>query len=108
MIQRYRTHLAFLFMALLLIIVGIGQSWSVSIGIFNLCIISAIMAMGVNLQWGYAGLFNAGVMGFTALGGLVAVLISHQPIYEAWSVGGIGILISLLIVIVASFFIFSV
>ena len=90
MIQRYRTHLAFSFMALLLIIVGIGQSWSVSIGIFNLCIISAIMAMGVNLQWGYAGLFNAGVMGFTALGGLVAVLISHQPIYEAWSVGGTG------------------
>ena len=105
MIQRYRTHLAFSFMALLLIIVGIGQSWSVSIGIFNLCIISAIMAMGVNLQWGYAGLFNAGVMGFTALGGRVAVHISHQPTYVAWSVVGTGVLISLLIVIVSSLFI---
>ena len=28
------------------------------------------MAMGVNLQWGYAGLFNVGVMGFAAVGGL--------------------------------------
>ena len=55
MIEKYRTQLAFLVMALLLIIVGVAQSWSVSIGIFNLCIVSAIMAMGVNLQWGYAG-----------------------------------------------------
>ena len=108
MIEKYRTQLAFLVMALLLIIVGVAQSWSVSIGIFNLCIVSAIMAMGVNLQWGYAGLFNAGVMGFTALGGLVAVLISHQPIYEAWSIAGTGMLISLFIVIVASISIFYI
>ena len=108
MMQKYRTLIAFSIMALMLTIVGVSQSWSVSIGIFNLCIVSAIMAMGVNLQWGYAGLFNAGVMGFTALGGLVAVLISHQPIYEAWSVGGPGILVSLLIVIAASFFIFYI
>lgn len=108
MIEKYRTQLAFLVMALLLIIVGVVQSWSVSIGIFNLCIVSAIMAMGVNLQWGYAGLFNAGVMGFTALGGLVAVLISHQPIYEAWSIAGTGMLISLFIVIVASISIFYI
>ena len=94
MIEKYRAPLAFLVMALMLVIVGFGQSWSVALGIINLCIISAIMALGVNLQWGYAGLFNAGVMGFTALGGLTAVLISHQPIYEAWSSAGSGILLS--------------
>ena len=92
MIDKYRAPLAFLTMALLLIIVGFGQSWSVALGIFNLCIISAIMAIGVNIQWGYAGLFNAGVMGFTALGGLTAVLVSHQPIYKAWVNAGSGIL----------------
>jgi ABC-type branched-subunit amino acid transport system permease subunit len=32
-------------------------------------LISAIMALGVNIQWGYAGLFNVGVMGFTASAG---------------------------------------
>ena len=94
MIDKYRAPLAFLTMALLLIIVGFGQSWSVALGIFNLCIISAIMAMGVNIHWGYAGLFNAGVMGFTALGGLTAVLVSHQPIYKAWVNAGSGILLS--------------
>ena len=94
MIEKYRAPLAFLVMALMLAIVGFGQSWSVALGIINLCIISAIMALGVNLQWGYAGLFNAGVMGFTALGGLTAVLISHEPIYEAWSSAGSGILLS--------------
>jgi ABC-type branched-subunit amino acid transport system permease subunit len=57
-------------------------SWSpsspgtVALTIFNMGL-SAIMALGVNMQWGYAGLFNAGVMGFTALGGLAAVLVSH-------------------------------
>ena len=35
------------------------QSWSLSLAIINLCIISAIMSLGVNMQ-GYAGLFNAG------------------------------------------------
>ena len=108
MIEKYRTTLAFSVMGLLLIIVGVNQSWSVAIGIFNLCIISSIMAMGVNLQWGFAGLFNAGVMGFTALGGLVAVLISHQPIYEAWSLAGGGILISILIVVSVSIAIYLI
>ena len=108
MIEKYRAPLAFLVMALLLAIVGFGQSWSVALGIINLCIISAIMALGVNLQWGYAGLFNAGVMGFTALGGLTAVLISHQPIYEAWSSAGSGILLSGFILISAAFGIYFV
>ena len=52
----------------LLIIVGFLQSWSLSLAILNLCLISAIMALGVNIQWGYAGLVNFGVMGFSAVG----------------------------------------
>ena len=42
-------------MAALLVIVGVFQSWNLSITIINLCLISAIMALGVNIQWGYAG-----------------------------------------------------
>jgi branched-chain amino acid transport system permease protein len=34
-------------------------------------------------------------MGFTALGGLAAVLVSYSPVGEAWRVGGFGMLISL-------------
>ena len=62
---RWRRHvLAFGAMALLLLGVGVLQSWSVMLAIVNLCLISAILALGVNIQWGYAGLFNAGVMGW--------------------------------------------
>jgi len=88
-------------MGLLLLSVGIGQSWSVSLGIINLCLISAIMSLGVNIQWGYAGLFNAGIMGFVAIGGVSAVLVSHEPVTEAWTSGGVGILISLSCIIIA-------
>ena len=75
-------------MALLLIMVGTLQSWNVALTILNLCLISAIMTLGVNIQWGYAGLFNAGVMGFTALGGLAAIVVSVPPVPEAWQAGG--------------------
>jgi len=84
-------------MACLLTAVGFLQSWSVMLSIFNLCLISAIMALGVNIQWGYAGLFNVGTMGFAAVGGVAAVLISKDPITEAWSSGGLGIITASLI-----------
>ena len=79
--------LSFAIMATLLIFVGVAQSWGVALSILNLCLISAVMSIGVNIQWGYAGLINFGVMGFTALGGLAAVLVSVDPIEEAWSEG---------------------
>ncbi|MEM7614903.1 MAG: branched-chain amino acid ABC transporter permease, partial [Pseudomonadota bacterium] len=74
-----------------LIGVGMFQSWNVALAIINLSLISAIMALGVNIQWGYAGLFNVGIMGFAALGGVAAVLVSTAPVGAAWSAGGAGI-----------------
>ncbi len=87
--------LSFAIMGVLIIFVGLIQSWGVALSILNLCLISAVMSIGVNIQWGYAGLINFGVMGFIALGGLAAVLVSVNPVKEAWSVGGTGVLISI-------------
>ena len=84
----------------LIILVGIFQSWNIALSIFNLCLISAVMTMGANIQWGYAGLINFGIMGYTALGGLAAVLISVDPVQDAWRAGGFDILTSLLIIVV--------
>ena len=89
-----RAALAFIAMAGLLVIVGVVQSWSVALTITNLCIISSIMALGVNIQWGYAGLFNVGTMGFAALGGVAAVLVAKAPVYEAWAVGGTNLFLA--------------
>ena len=55
------------------------------------------MALGVNLQWGFAGLFNVGIMGFVALGGLATVLIAVPPEPEAWAAGGVRVLLGLLL-----------
>jgi branched-chain amino acid transport system permease protein len=84
----------------LIILVGVFQSWNVALSIFNLCLISAVMTMGANIQWGYAGLINFGIMGYTALGGLAAVLISVDPVQEAWRAGGFDILMCLWLIIV--------
>ena len=83
--------------AVLFILTGQLQSWNLSLSILNMCLLSAIMAMGVNMQWGYAGLFNTGVMGFTALGGLAVVLVSASAVPAGWAAGGAGILFALAI-----------
>ena len=90
---------AYSIMILLIILVGVFQSWGIALSILNLCLISAVMTMGANIQWGYAGLINFGVMGYTALGGLAAVLVSVAPVEEAWSAGGINIIACLFIII---------
>ena len=93
-------------MALLLIMVGFLQSWGVALAILNLCLISAVMSMGVNIQWGYSGLINFGVMGFLAIGGVATIIVSVPPVNEAWAAGGFGILFSglILLVLITSIF----
>jgi len=88
MSQTGRTLALYSVMALLIIGAGLVQSWSVALAILNLCLISAIMSLGVNIQWGYAGLFNTGIMGFAALGGVAAVLVSMRPTPGALGAGG--------------------
>jgi len=92
-----RAILLFGLVAVLFIGTGFVQSWNTSLTIFNMGLVSAIMALGVNMQWGYAGLFNVGVMGFVALGGLAAVLVSMPPVNEAWAAGGVQVLLGLVL-----------
>ena len=73
------------------------QSPTLAMTIVNMGLISAIMALGVNMMWGYAGLFNVGIMGFTAVGGLAAVLVAMPPVPEAWRAGGFGAIFGLMI-----------
>ena len=86
----------FAFVAGLILLTGFAQSWSTALLILNMGLISAIMSLGLNLQWGFAGLFNVGVMGFVALGGLATVLVSMPPTTEAWAAGGVRLISGLL------------
>jgi branched-chain amino acid transport system permease protein len=99
-----RNLLLFGMVAALYVATGVFQSWNLAFNILNLGLLSAIMALGVNMQWGYAGLFNTGIMGFAALGGLAVVLTSSAPVPEGWAAGGWGIMAGLafgVVVIVA-------
>ncbi|WP_116131698.1 branched-chain amino acid ABC transporter permease [Tropicimonas sp. IMCC34043] len=90
-----RNAALFALVAALYIATGMMQSWNTALAIFNMGLISAVMALGVNIQWGYAGLFNVGIMGFVALGGLATVLVSMPPVTEAWAAGGARMLAAL-------------
>ena len=94
---------AYSIMLVLIILVGVFQSWSIALTILNYCLISAVMTIGANIQWGYAGLINFGIMGYTALGGLAVVLVSVAPVPEAWNAGGINLLICLFVIFAITF-----
>ncbi|MFB2532562.1 branched-chain amino acid ABC transporter permease [Paracoccus sp. p4-l81] len=89
----WRAPVLFAALALLFVLEGtvsnslFSGNWNTSLGILNMGLISAIMALGVNMQWGYAGLFNTGVVGFVALGGLAPALIAMPSVPGAWEAG---------------------
>jgi branched-chain amino acid transport system permease protein len=91
----HRNVMLFAGVGVLFLLTGFMQSWNLSLQILNIGILSAIMAIGVNMQWGYAGLFSTGIMGSVALGGLAVVVVSAKPVPEAWAAGGPRLLLSL-------------
>ena len=88
MSDRLRAPLLFALVFGLIAVAGVVQGANTALLILTMGLVSAIMSLGVNLQWGFAGLFNIGVMGFVALGGLAAVLVGMPPTGEAWAAGG--------------------
>ncbi|MCZ4274190.1 branched-chain amino acid ABC transporter permease [Maritalea porphyrae] len=61
----------------------------------------ALIALGLNVQWGYAGLFNFGVMGFLMVGGASVTFVSY-PLNDAfWSSDGPFMLFKALLAAIA-------
>jgi branched-chain amino acid transport system permease protein len=48
----------------------------------------ALIALGLNIQWGYGGLFNFGIMGFLMLGGFAVTFISFPYNPTFWNSEG--------------------
>ena len=55
--------------------------------------IYAVATLGLNLQWGSAGLFNVGVAGFVAVGAYASAWLTAAPSPQHW--GGFGLPIAL-------------
>lgn len=62
-----------------------------SYGVFFLTFaaIFAVIVLGLNLQWGFTGLFNVGVAGFVAVGAYTSAILTAPPYPE--SLGGFGL-----------------
>lgn len=92
MSETVRNTLLFGIMAVLIGGVVVVEGWNSALLIIAMGLISSIMALGVNLQWGFAGLFNVGIMGFVALGGLAAIIVGMPSTPGAMSAGGFIVL----------------
>ncbi|MFH1287996.1 MAG: branched-chain amino acid ABC transporter permease [bacterium] len=62
-------------------------SYLVSLGI--MAGIFAILTLGLNLQWGFTGLFNVGIAGFFAIGAYTTAFLTKAPSPE--HLGGLGL-----------------
>jgi len=52
-------------------------------------LILSVISLGLNVQWGFTGLFNAGIAGFVAVGAYVSALLTTPPVAER--IGGFGL-----------------
>jgi branched-chain amino acid transport system permease protein len=70
----------------------LGSPWAgwLSYGSFFLVFACcyAIIVLGLNLQWGYTGLFNVGVAGFVAVGAYTSAILTTPPLADR--IGGFG------------------
>jgi len=80
----------FLYAGLLVLILGVGVAMGAPFTV-RLCVEAAayaLIALGLNIQWGYGGLFNFGIMGFVMVGGFAVTLVSVPINMEFWNSEG--------------------
>ncbi len=86
MIRRSLTLFAGLFVLILVI------GWLMGIPFTSSRLVEAValslIALGLNIQWGYGGLFNFGIMGFLMLGGFAVTFISYPVNPTFWGSEG--------------------
>lgn len=70
----------------------IGGTSSFYISFLTFTAIYAIFALGLNIQWGYTGVFNFGVLGFFMVGAYVSAVVTKEPAPGGYTeyVGGFG------------------
>ena len=79
-----------LFAGLFVLILAIG--WLMGLPFTSSRLVEAaaysLIALGLNIQWGYGGLFNFGIMGFLMLGGFAVTFISYPVNPAFWGSDG--------------------
>ncbi len=92
-----RAIILYLSLFVLIIIVGLFMGAPFTV---RLCVEAAaysLIALGLNIQWGYGGLFNFGIMGFIMIGGFAVTFISVPLNMEFWNSDGPFMLLKVII-----------
>ena len=97
----YKTGVAFAIMVIMLVIRPVAYSRSaflmdmlIGYSLYGVSLLTvggiyAILALGLNIQWGYAGLFNVGIAGFAAIGAYTFAIMTTAP--SAYHFGGLDL-----------------
>ncbi len=59
------------------------------IGFLTVALIYAVACIGININWGFTGLFNVGVAGFFAVGAYSSAVLTSEP--STYHIGGFGL-----------------
>ncbi|RJS97626.1 branched-chain amino acid ABC transporter permease [Halococcus sp. IIIV-5B] len=70
---------------------GVGGIVSTLQQVTFLAAVYALVALALNLQWGYAGLFNIGVAGFMAVGAYTMAMLTAPVNPEVGGIPGLGL-----------------
>lgn len=83
-----RGLLLFAAMFVIVVVVGMVQGTASILLILTQATGFALIALGLNIQWGYGGLFNFAIMGFLMVGGASTVFLSYPVNIAFWESDG--------------------
>lgn len=83
-----RGLLLFAAMFVMVAITGFVQGGASILLILTQATAFALIALGLNIQWGYGGLFNFAIMGFLMVGGASTVFLSYPVNADFWASDG--------------------
>lgn len=83
-----RSVLLFAGLFVLILIVGLLMGTPFTVRLMVEAAAYALITLGLNIQWGYGGLFNFAVMGFLMIGGFAVTFISYPVNMEFWGSDG--------------------
>jgi len=78
----------FVAMFVIIVITGMVQGGASILLILTQATAFALIALGLNIQWGYGGLFNFAIMGFLMVGGASTVFLSYPVNPAFWASEG--------------------
>ena len=83
-----REGLLFAALAALLVLVFLSQGSAYALRMVVEATCYAVIALGLSIQWGGAGLFNVGIMGFIAAGAFASLFVSYPVNERFWDGSG--------------------